>query len=282
MILLPAQVTPDLIAKAQARAPQLFAVPWHVSALRGLTAAVVVLYLLWAIAGLGLTWERFLLGFSKLGDVLRLMVPPSDGGFWADFVEGLSETLAMAFIGTFAAALIAVPLGFIGAKTVVANPLIHFFIRRFFDVFRATPALIWALIFITAVGLGPMAGVLALILSDFAALSKLYAEAIENADKRPVEGVVSSGAGGLLALRFGVLPQVLPIMLSQALYFFESNVRSAAIFGIVGAGGIGFHLNERIRLTQWDQAAFIILMFLVTVFIIDQMSYRIRRSLIAG
>jgi phosphonate transport system permease protein len=208
------------------------------------------------------------------------MWPPNDAGFFWDFMTGLGETLGMAFIGTLVAAFVAVPLGFIGAKTVVSNPILHFAIRRVFDVFRATPSLIWALIFIRAVGLGPMAGVLALIMTDTAAFAKLYAEAIENADKRQTEGVVASGAGGLLALRFGVLPQVLPVMLSQGLYFFESNVRSAAIFGIVGAGGIGYYLNERIRLQMWDQAAFIVVMFLIAVLIIDMISFRIRKRLI--
>jgi phosphonate transport system permease protein len=275
-------MTPDQIAAAAAKAPALFHTPFATVVLRALTAAAVTLYGLWAIAGLGLTWERFIGGFAKLGQVAHLMIPPSHGGFYADYLTGLGETLGMAFIGTLLAAVIAAPLGFLGARTVVSNPILHFLLRRIFDVFRATPALIWALVFIRAVGLGPMAGVLALILSDFAALAKLNAEAIENADKRPVEGIAAAGAGDLLTLRFGVLPQVLPVMLSQALYFFESNVRSAAIFGIVGAGGIGYFLQERIRLNLWDQVAYIVLMFVVTVAIIDMASYRIRKRLIGA
>jgi phosphonate transport system permease protein len=273
-------IGPEMLAHAEAKAPRLFKTPFSVEASRGLIAGLVTVYLLWAIVDLGMTWDRLFAGFGKLGHVLVLMWPPTDAGFFWDFMKGLGETLGMAFIGTLIAAFVAVPLGFIGAKTVVANPIIHFLIRRVFDVFRATPSLIWALIFIRAVGLGPMAGVLALIMTDTAAFAKLYAEAIENSDKRQTEGVVASGAGGLLALRFGVLPQVLPVMLSQGLYFFESNVRSAAIFGIVGAGGIGFYLNERIRLQMWDQAAFIVLMFLVAVLIIDMISFRIRKRLI--
>lgn len=273
-------IGPEMMAYAEAKAPRLFKTPFVVEASRGLIAGVVVVYLLWAIVDLGMTWERLFGGFDKLGHVLVLMWPPDHAGFFWDFMKGLGETLGMAFIGTLIAALVAVPLGFMGAKTVVANPILHFLIRRVFDVFRATPSLIWALIFIRAVGLGPMAGVLALIMTDTAAFAKLYAEAIENADKRQTEGVVASGAGGLLALRFGILPQVLPVMLSQGLYFFESNVRSAAIFGIVGAGGIGYYLNERIRLQMWDQAAFIVVMFLIAVIIIDMISFRIRKRLI--
>ena len=238
--------------------------------------------MLWAGVQLGITPQRLQEGIGQLGGILRLMVPPTDNGQAMAYVQAMGETLGMAFFGTVIAALIALPLGFLGASTVVTNPLLHFVIRRVFDMFRATPSLIWALIFIGVVGLGPMAGVMALILGDFAALSKLYAEAIENADRKPIEGLEASGAARSLVLRFGVLPQVLPVMLSQALYFFESNVRNATVFGIVGAGGIGFFLNERIKLALWDQAAFIILFFLVTVAIIDMISHRIRNFLTKG
>jgi phosphonate transport system permease protein len=270
------------IAAARKQLPRLFAVPMVTSIARALVAAAIVLYMLWAGVQLGITPQRIQDGVSQLGGIVRLMVPPTDNGqAWA-YVQAMGETLGMAFFGTVIAALIALPLGFLGASTVVTNPVLHFAIRRVFDVFRATPSLIWALIFIGVVGLGPMAGVMALILGDFAALAKLYAEAIENADRKPIEGLEASGAARSLVLRFGVLPQVLPVMLSQALYFFESNVRNATVFGIVGAGGIGFFLNERIKLALWDQAAFIILFFLVTVAIIDMISHRIRNFLTKG
>lgn len=270
------------IAAAKARLPRLFSVPFTTSLSRALVAAAIVLYTLWAGMQLGITPQRLVDGLGQLGNILRLMVPPTDNGQLQAYIQAMGETLGMAFFGTAIAALLALPLGFLGASTVVSNPVFHFAIRRFFDVFRATPSLIWALIFIGVVGLGPMAGVMALILGDFAALSKLYAEAIENADRKPVEGLEASGAARVLVLRFGVLPQVLPVMLSQALYFFESNVRSATVFGIVGAGGIGFFLNERIKLALWDQAAFVILLFLVTVAVIDMISYRIRNFLTKG
>lgn len=282
MALSASTMSPADINAAQARLPRLFVVPLGTSVKRALVAAAVVLYVLWAGTQLGITPQRLSEGFGQLGGILRLMVPPTDNGqLWA-YVQAMGETLGMAFFGTVIAALLALPLGFLGASTVVSNPLFHFAIRRVFDVFRATPSLIWALIFIGVVGLGPMAGVMALILGDFAALAKLYAEAIENADRKPIEGLEASGAARPLVLRFGVLPQVLPVMLSQALYFFESNVRNATVFGIVGAGGIGFYLNERIKLALWDQAAFVILFFLVTVAIIDTISYRIRVWLTKG
>ncbi len=160
------------------------------------------------------------------------------------------------------------------------NPVIHFALRRVFDLFRGTPALIWALIFARAVGLGPMTGVLAFIAADFAALAKLYAEAIEASDTRGLDGVRSTGASNLAALRFGLLPQALPVMLSQALYFFESNVRSASILGIVGAGGIGAVLQEAIRFNQWQEVGLILIVLFVIVFVLDQISRLLRERLI--
>jgi phosphonate transport system permease protein len=221
-------------------------------------------------------------GLSGLGTILRLMVPPSPGELWLDVLRGLAESVAMAFLGTLVAALLAVPLGFLGAGNVVTNALLRFSLRRFFDGMRGVDQLIWALTYVRAVGLGPLAGVLAIATADIAVLAKLYAEAIENAERKQVEGVVAAGGGGLARLRFGLLPQVLPVMLAQALYFFESNTRSAAILGVVGAGGIGLQIAERIRVRYWDEVAFIILLMIATVALIDWISGRLRRRLIGG
>jgi phosphonate transport system permease protein len=186
----------------------------------------------------------------------------------------------MAFVGTLLAAIIAVPLGFLGAKNIMKNHLFHFFIRRVFDVIRGIDSLIWALIFIGVVGMGPFAGILAIAIIDIAALSKLFAEIIENIDKKQVEGVRATGAGYFQVLRYGYLPQIFPIVASNALYFFESNTRSASILGIVGAGGIGLILSDRIRINNWDQVSYLIILIIVTVFIIDIFSKKIRHKLI--
>jgi len=179
-----------------------------------------------------------------------------------------------------AAAVVAAPLGFLSARNVVVNALAHFSVRRVLDGFRGMDQLIWALAFVRAVGLGPLAGVLAIFAAEVAVLAKLYAEAIETADARQREGIVAAGGSPLLVMRFGLLPQVLPVMLAQALYQFESNVRSASILGVVGAGGIGLQIAERIKVRYWDQVAFIILLILATVAVIDVVSARIRRRLI--
>ena len=235
--------------------------------------------------GFGLWWidaspMRIINGLNKLGLLVTLMIPPWPGdGLW-DYTLAMAETIAMAFLGTLIAFVVALSLGFLGAKNIVPNWLFHFGIRRFFDAFRGIDGLVWALIFVSAVGLGPFAGVLAIAVGDVMVFGKLFAEAIENVDRKPVEGVRASGGADMHVVRLGVLPQVFPVMMSHVLYFFESNVRSATILGIVGAGGIGLQLSDRIRINNWQEAAFIILMILVTVAVIDAISRRIRARLI--
>ena len=190
------------------------------------------------------------------------------------------ETIGMAFLGTLIASVIAVPLGFLGARNVLPIWLLRFPIRRSFDFLRGVDALVWALVYVRAVGLGPLAGVLAIATTDIGILSKLFAEAIENVDRKQVDGVQATGAGPVQTVRFGILPQVLPIMISNALYMFESNTRSATILGIVGAGGIGFHLSDRIRAHRWQEVCFIIIMIIVVVALIDVISHVLRSRLI--
>jgi phosphonate transport system permease protein len=219
-------------------------------------------------------------GLGQLGTIIVLMLPPSTGGHFALYLDALGQTLSIAFLGTLLAALIAVPFGFLAARNVVANGLVHVLARRSLDTVRSIDVLIWALIWINVVGLGPFAGALAIASSDCGALAKLMSEAIETVDRKPVEGVLGSGGGRLLAIRFGIIPQVLPVFASQLLYFFESNTRSATIIGIVGAGGIGLHLYEQIRVLEWQQVSFLILMVLVTVAAIDLVSRRLRMAII--
>ncbi len=229
-----------------------------------------------------ITLARLWNGLGGLFKILSLMIPPRAGEMWVEILRGLAESVAMAFLGTLLAAIVAVPLGFLGARNIITNVLAHFSVRRLFDGVRGIDQLIWALAFVRAVGLGPLAGVLAIFTVDVAVLAKLYAEAIENADKKQTDGIRATGAGKLLTIRFGLLPQVLPVMLAQALYFFESNTRSAAILGVVGAGGIGLQIAERIKIRYWDEVAFIILMILLTVALIDFLSGMLRRRLIGS
>ncbi len=253
-----------------------------------LRAGAVVLALL-AVLGLGL-WRmeiqpaRLLSGFGQLLHFLRLMLPPDPGG-WAPFrmiLQGLAETLAIAFLGTLVAAVIAFPLGFLAARNATLHGVVRFASRRVLDGIRGVDALIWALIWISIVGLGPFAGVLAIATSDVGTFGKLFSETIEAADGRPDEGVTAAGGGGLHRIRFGVLPQVLPVMAGHVLYLFESNTRSSTIIGIVGAGGIGLQLAEMIRTLEWQAVSFILLLILVLVAVIDALSGRLRAAIMGS
>jgi phosphonate transport system permease protein len=229
-----------------------------------------------------LTPTAFAKGFSKMLGFMSGMFPPTANGGEVRILTALAATFAMAVAGTALAVAGAVPLGLLGAKTIVGQPVLHFIIRRTFDVFRGIPALVWALMLIVAFGLGPFGGVIALALSDLPRVAKLYAEALENADMRPQEGIRSAGGGPIKAIRFGLLPQVLPVMSSQSLYVLESNFRNAAILGIVGAGGIGYELEERIRIFAFDQVAWIVIAYVICVMLLDWVSERIRTHLIHG
>lgn len=250
---------------------------------RIITSLIVLAMLalaIFALARLEFSFARLGSGMAQLGTFLGLMVPPSAGGYAAAFFKALGETVAIAFLGTLLAAAIALPLGFLAAQGMIGGWVTRFITRRFSDTIRGVDTLIWALIWINVVGLGPFAGVLAIMTSDIGSFAKLFSEAIEATDRKPAEGVTSTGGNRLHVMRFGVLPQVMPVLISQTLYYFESNTRSATIIGIVGAGGIGLHLAEMIRTYEWDRVAFIILMILATVAVIDFFSSRLRTRLI--
>ncbi len=244
---------------------------------------ILITYLI-GLGVLGVTPWAIFERLPRLFSIVLTMFPPTPGSeahFWT-YLEALGETLAIAFVGTTVASIFAFPLGFLAARNVIANRILHFMSRRVLDCVRSVDTLIWALIWINVVGLGPFAGALAIASTDFAALAKLMSEAIETADQGPVEGIVAAGGNRFHVIRFGLLPQVLPIFASQALYYFESNTRSATIIGIVGAGGIGLYLSEMIRVLEWQEAAFLILMVLATVAAIDVVSRQLRAAIIGA
>src|ERR1700722_11287200 len=277
-----ADTTDTAIGRARARLPRAFGAPWPERAVHAALAVAVVGwlgYLHWLF-----DFGRIFSGLDRLWVIVGLMVDWSQFAKWDDaaLLKSMVETIAMAFLGTLLSSVVALPLGFLGARNVIPYSVFRFFTRRMFDVFRGLDQLIWALVFARAMGLGPIAGILAIFVSDTGVLAKLYAKAIENAGKGQVEGIRSTGAGQLMTLRLGVLPQVLPAMVSQALYQLESNSREATILGLVGAGGIGLRLSERIQINAWDQVAYIIVLILITVAVIDGISRRIRARLIGG
>lgn len=252
---------------------------------RAITIAIIVALAALFVFGLWrleFSFTRMITGVGRLGEFVVLMLPPTPET-WTKaitYFKALAETLAIAFLGTLLAAILSFPLGLLAAKNVVANRIVHFFSRRSLDAIRGVDTLIWALIWINVVGLGPFAGVLAIMSSDIGSFGKLFSEAIEAADRKPVEGVQSTGGGAAHQVRFGLMPQVFPVIASQVLYYFESNTRSATIIGIVGAGGIGLHLSEQIRTLEWQHVSFLILLILAAVTAIDFVSTRLRFAII--
>lgn len=268
------------IAALRARHPRAFARTLGERLARGAALAATAGFVLFGLWWIEFSFERMWTGLFKLGWLFQFLFPPSHGGWFFYFLEGMGETLAMAFLGTLLAAIGAIPLGFLAARNIVPNRFLHFGVRRSLDGLRGVDALIWALVFVSAVGLGPFAGVMALAMSDIGTLAKLFSESIENVEREQAEGVRSAGAPALAETRFGILPQVLPVFVSNVLYYFESNTRSATVLGVVGAGGIGLALSDRIRINDWDQVCFIVLMILVTVSAIDWLSRNLRERLV--
>jgi phosphonate transport system permease protein len=220
----------------------------------------------------------------------RLFHLESGAPVWSDPAEwywGLSrwlrllgETLLMAYVGTLLGAAGAVVLCFLAAANVAPSRWLRAVVRRFCELCRTVPELVFALMFVLAFGLGPMAGVLAVAIHTLGALGKLFAEVVENIDMKPVEGVSSTGAAWQVAMRFGALPQTLSNFVSYALLRFEINVRSAAVMGFVGAGGIGQDLIEAIRKFYYSDVSAILVMILITVAVIDTLTARVRHYLI--
>lgn len=240
--------------------------------------AVLTLYCLYRFGFLSL---EFLHGVTKFtAVVVAQLFPPTGFDNLLMFITVMGETVAMAFIGTLLGAVFAFPLSFLASKNMTRSRSVQFGTRRFADLLRSFDYLIWALIFVRALGLGPLAGIMAIAIVETGTFIKLYSEAIENLDRKQIDGVTAAGGNGLQTIRFGVLPQVLPMMLSNTLYMFEHNVRSASILGIVGAGGIGFLLADRLRAYELQEACLIIMVLVVAVYAIDYLSKMLRERLI--
>ena len=186
-------------------------------------------------------------------------------------------TVCIALWGTLLAVVIAVPLGLLGARNLAPHPVVYLLARRAMDLLRAVNEFVFALMFVTAVGLGPFAGMLALGLHTGGVLSKLLSETVESIDAGQVEGVSAAGATGLQTIVFGVVPQVLPNFVSYVLLRFESDIRSASVIGMVGGGGIGFYLWDTIRAFNDREASTVILLIVAMVMCVDVVSSRIRR-----
>lgn len=188
---------------------------------------------------------------------------------WQKWLALLGETVLISYVGTLSGAVLAFGLNFLAAENTAPSPVLRFVVKRFMEFCRTVPDIVFALIFVIAFGLGPMAGVLAIAIHSIGALGKLYSEIVENIDMKPVEGIRSTGARWIDGMRFGVLPQVAAGFASYTLLRFEINVRGASVMGFVGAGGIGQELVVAVRKFYYSDVSAILLMIVVTVFVID-------------
>ncbi|WP_371832373.1 phosphonate ABC transporter, permease protein PhnE [Rhodalgimonas zhirmunskyi] len=195
----------------------------------------------------------------------------------------LFETVLMAFLGTFGAAIVALPLAFLAARNFAPLTAVRFAARRLFDFFRGVDALIWTIILSRAFGPGPLTGALAILITDTGSFGKMFSEALENVDEKQIEGIRSTGAKPLQRQRFGVIPQVTPVLLSQVLYFLESNTRSATIIGAITGGGIGLMLTQAmITQKDWEEVTYYIILVIIMVMAMDWFSGKLRTRLIKG
>ena len=237
--------------------------------------AVLLIALMWSWEGADMRPMALYEDAANMASFIAGFFPP-DFYEWPTLLNEMIITVQIAIWGTVLSVICAVPFGILSSDNMVPwwiwQP-----VRRLMDLFRAINEIVFAMLFVVAVGLGPFAGVLALWIHTTGVLAKLFSEAVEAIDPQPVEGIKATGADSIHQVIFGVIPQVMPLWISYSLYRFESNVRSATVLGIVGAGGIGVILWEQIRGFDYAGTAATLIVIVVSVTLIDVVSQRLRK-----
>lgn len=241
--------------------------------------AAAAAFLAWSANALELSPGELFRSLPVIGRYVGRMVPP-DWTALDDLWGPTLDTICIALWGTVIASIIGLPLGILAARNLSSPTMVRLTALGILNVLRSISELIWAIFFVSAVGLGPFPGALALGVNFGGILGRLYAEAIENIDAKPLEALRATGASHVQTILFAVLPQVLPQIVSYNLYWFEVGIRSATVLGMIGAGGIGFELVTTIRLYEFRQTSAILLVILALVTLIDQASALIRRSIV--
>jgi len=244
----------------------------------GLLAAIGVLG--WSARAIELSPTELLRGMPWIFDFLSRMLPPNPA-FFGRLVKPALETIQIALWGTLFSVVMALPVCFLAARNLSPSTAVFQLTRQTLNALRGINEIIFALIFVTAVGLGPFAGVLALSIHGAGMLGKFFAEAIEEIDAGPVEALRATGASPAMVVVFGVLPQVIPSWIAYTLYRFETNLRAGTILGIVGAGGIGFELYTSLKLFQYQDTASCVIVILVMVMGADYLSSKLRARILA-
>ncbi len=233
-----------------------------------LALAAVTAVMLWHV---GVRWDYLADAPAQVGDLLQRMLPPQ-WSFTGALVRPLVQTINIATVGTAAAIVVSLPIAFFAALNTTPARVAYVLARVIIVVSRSVDTLIWALVFIIVVGPGSLAGVLAVGMRSIGFLAKLFAEAIEEIDRGQVEAVTATGAGRVSTLLYGIVPQVKPVFLGVSIYRWDINIRESTVLGLVGAGGIGFTLNEAILGLEWARVGLIIVVILAVVLVAEAVS----------
>ncbi len=243
------------------------------------TIGIFSFVLVFVVNDLEIDFIKLITDSSKyFGDIISRMLPP-DFSNLNELVYAMFETIEIAFLGTFIAIVLSIPLGLFSARNLAPNYFIYIVCKTIVIFFRAIPEFIIAMILVIAIGFGAMPGVLALGLHTMGFLAKFYAEDIEHINKGPIDALKSSGATKSQIISFGVIPQILPSFVANNLYILDRNVRMATMLGIVGAGGIGYELQSSFRMFEYERVSAIIILIFVTIFLIDHFSAFIRSKI---
>ena len=291
---------PSLIKTAPPDFRERLLSPWPKIGVRTVIIGLIVLVAyLWGLQGTHVDVNEFVEGVPNIVNfIVRLFppefqvvnhtvsIPPALSSWLGEailvplpeIISAIFETIQMAIIGTSLAILLSLPFGLLAARNTTPRPIVYQTTRMIMNMIRAVPEIIFALIFVSAVGLGPFGGVLAIAVGAVGFLGKLYAESIEAIDPQQVLAVRATGSTPLQAFRFGVLPQALPLIASYSILSFENNVRSATILGLVGAGGVGFVITKYIALFQFHKLMGALILIIITVTIVDRISDRLRKK----
>ncbi|HWK15261.1 MAG TPA: phosphonate ABC transporter, permease protein PhnE [Rhizobiaceae bacterium] len=264
-------------ARPSAPAPEAARAPGGLRNLGFLAILILALAISWGPAEMG-RWTYLFTDSGNMAEYASGFLQP-DFKDWRFYLEEMIVTIQIALWGTFLAVVLSVPFGILSAHNMVPWWVLQP-VRRLMDLFRAIHEVVFAVLFVVAVGLGPFAGVMALFIHTTGILAKLFSEAVEAIDPRPVEAIRTTGASRVQQVIYGVIPQVLPLWISFSLYRLESNIRSATVLGIIGAGGIGQVLFESIRAFYYPQAAAILIIVVITVTIMDLISQQLRKLVI--
>lgn len=233
----------------------------------------------WSIKGTDFSVKSFAEGLPYMADFVKRMFPP-DMAILPRALKAAGQTIQIAILGTTLAVIFAFPLGFLAAETMSCRPAIYNTFRAVANICRGVSEIVWALLFVATVGLGPFPGVLALAVHSTGALTRFFSEAIDNIHEETISTMMSTGASRIQIIFQGIIPEVLPTFVGNILYYFEHNIRAATVLGIVGAGGIGFELLTSLKLFKYQEVLTIVIVLLMLVTVVDKISSVIRRKVI--